>query len=126
MPAQFNPTMANRTYKDKQKRHQPKLKIKKGDMVVVISGADKDLATPREVLQVFPAENRATVDGVNIRRKHQRQTETEQGGIVEKSAPIHISNLKLVDADGNPTRVGRRVEEGKIVRYGKRNGNTIK
>ena len=118
--------MANRTYKDKQKRHQPKLKIKKGDMVVVISGADKDRTTPREVLQVFPQENRALVDGVNVRRKHQKPTETDAGGIVEKSAPIHISNLMLVDPSTNePTRVGRKVVDGKIVRFSKRNDNTL-
>ena len=119
--------MANKTYKDKQKRHTPKLKIKKGDMVVVIAGADKDRSTPREVLQVLVNENRAIVDGVNIRKKHQKPTETEQGGIVEKAASIHLSNLMLVDSDNNPTRVGRRVaENGKIERFGKRNGNTIK
>lgn len=119
--------MANNTYKDKQKRHTPKLKIKKGDMVVVIAGADKDRSTPREVLQILVKENRAIVDGVNLRKKHQKPTETEQGGIVEKAASIHLSNLMLVDSDGNPTRVGRRSgENGKIERFGKRNGNTIK
>ena len=118
--------MANRTYKDKQKRHQPKLKIKKGDMVVVISGADKDRSTPREVLEVFAADNRALVDGVNIRRKHQKPTETSAGGIVEKSAPIHISNLMLVDpTTQQPTRVGRRIVDGKITRYGKRDDNNL-
>lgn len=119
--------MANKTYKDKQKRHAPKLKIKKGDMVVVIAGADKDRSTPREVLQVFPAENRAIVDGVNLRKKHQKPSEASEGGIVEKSAPIHISNLMLVDADGQPTRVGRKVDDnGKLARFGKRNGSIIK
>ena len=119
--------MANKTYKDKQKRHTPKLKIKKGDMVVVIAGADKDRSTPREVLQVLVNENRAIVDGVNIRKKHQKPTETERGGIVEKAASIHLSNLMLVDSDGNPTRVGRRAgDNGKLERFGKRNGNTIK
>lgn len=121
--------MANRTYKDKQKRFQPKLKIKKGDMVVVISGADKDRDTPREVLEVYPAENRALVDGVNIRRKHQRATEEQEGGIIEKAAPIHISNLMLVDPSAKettPTRVGRRIgENGKLERYSKRTDNTI-
>lgn len=120
--------MANKTYKDKQKRFAPKLKIKKGDMVVVISGADKDRSTPREVLEVFPTENRAIVDGVNIRKKHQKPTETENGGIVEKAAPIHISNLMLVDpATNEPTRVGRKQDEdGKLRRFAKRNGNIIK
>jgi len=119
--------MANKTYKDKQKRHAPKLKIKKGDMVVVIAGADKDRALPREVLQVFPQENRAIVDGVNLRKKHQKPTETDQGGIVEKAASIHISNLMYVDAENQPTRVGRKAgDDGKLVRFGKRNGNIIK
>lgn len=118
--------MANKTYKDRQKRHTPKLKIKKGDQVVVISGANRDRATPREVLEVLPKENRAIVEGVNVRRKHQRQTETTEGGIVDKIASIHISNLMLVDSDGQPTRVGRKADEnGKLQRYGKRNGNII-
>ena len=119
--------MANNTYKDKQKRHTPKLKIKKGDMVVVIAGADKDRSTPREVLQVLVKENRAIVDGVNLRKKHQKPSETDQGGIVEKAASIHISNLMLVDADGQPTRVGRKKDDnGKLARFGKRNGTIIK
>jgi len=119
--------MANNTYKDKQKRFAPKLKIKKGDSVVVIAGAYKDRSNPREVLQVLPNENRAIVDGVNIRKKHQKPTENDNGGIVEKAASIHLSNLMLVDSDGNPTRVGRRPgDNGKLERYGKRNGNTIK
>ena len=121
--------MANKTYKDKQKRHQPKLKIKKGDRVVVISGAFKDRTTAHEVLEVFPAENRALVDGVNIRKKHQKPTEDAAGGIVEKAAPIHISNLMLVDPsveEVTPTRVGRKLDEnGKLQRYGKRNDNII-
>ena len=119
--------MANSTYKDKQKRHQPKLKIKKGDMVVVISGADKDRATPREVLEVYPSENRVLVDGVNVRRKHQKPTETSAGGIVEKTAPIHISNVMLWDiTNEQPTRVGRkRGDNGKLQRFGKRNDNIL-
>ncbi|NJC25481.1 50S ribosomal protein L24 [Neolewinella antarctica] len=119
--------MANKTYKDKQKRHAPKLKIKKGDRVVVIAGANRDLALPREVLQVLPTENRAIVEGVNLRKKHQRATETDQGGIVEKAASIHISNLMLLNADDQPTRVGRKADEnGKLVRFGKRDGNILK
>jgi large subunit ribosomal protein L24 len=121
--------MANKTYKDKQKRHTPKLKIKKGDMVVVISGADKDRFKAREVLEVFPHENRALVDGVNLRKKHQKPTEDSAGGIVEKAAPIHISNLMLVDPTADevtPTRVGRKPDaNGKMQRYGKRNDNII-
>ena len=122
--------MANKTYKDKQRRHTPKLKIKKGDRVVVISGAYKDRTLAREVLEVYPAENRALVEGINIRRKHQKPTEEAAGGIVDKTAPIHISNLMLVDPsvseEVTPTRVGRKQDEnGKMQRYGKRNNNII-
>lgn len=121
--------MANKTYKDKQKRFAPKLKIKKGDRVVVISGAYKDRTTAREVLEVFPQDNRALVEGVNLRKKHQKPTEESAGGIVEKAAPIHISNLMLVDPsvdEVTPTRVGRKADEnGKMQRYGKRNENII-
>ena len=119
--------MANRTYKDKQKRFAPKLKIKKGDRVVVIAGASRDLAKPREVLDVFPLENRALVEGVNLRKKHQRPSENQEGGIVEKAASIHISNLMLLTEDDQPTRVGRKQDEnGKLVRFTKRDGNIIK
>lgn len=113
--------------KNTQKRFAPKLKIKRGDKVVVIAGADRDRETPREVLEVFPDQNRVIVDGVNIRKKHQKPTETDAGGIVDKPAPIHISNLMLVDpASGEPTRVGRQAgEDGKLRRYSKKSGNTI-
>ena len=123
--------MANKTYKDKQKRHTPKLKIKKGDRVVVISGAYKDRTTAREVLEVLPAENRALVDGVNIRKKHQKPTQEAAGGIVDKATPIHISNLMLVDPtttgdEVSPTRVGRKADEnGKMQRFAKRSTNII-
>jgi len=108
-----------------QKRFAPKLKIKKGDKVVVIAGADKN--AEGEVLEVFPAKNRAIVEGVNIVKKHSKPTGDNPGGINDIPAPIHISNLKLVDPKtGNATRVGRRVEDGKIVRYAKSTGDTIR
>lgn len=111
-----------------EKRFAPKLKIKKGDKVVVISGAFKDRDKAREVLEVFPDKNRAIVDGVNIRKKHQKPTQNNpNGGIIDLPAPIHISNLMLVDPKtGKPTRVGRKVEDGKIVRYSKTSGEIIK
>lgn len=111
-----------------EKRFAPKLKIKKGDKVVVISGANKDRDKAREVLEVFPDENRAIVEGVNIRKRHQKPTQANpNGGIIEKPAPIHISNLMLVDPrTGKPTRVGRKEEDGKIVRYSKKSGEIIK
>jgi len=108
------------------KRFAPKLKIKKGDKVVVIAGAYKDRSKVREVLEVIPGKNRAVVDQVNIRKKHSKPTQDSPGGINEIAAPIHISNLMLVDPKtGDPTRVGRQVQEGKIVRYSKKSGEII-
>lgn len=102
-----------------------KLKIKKGDKVKVTTGADS--GTTGEVLQVFPAKNKIIVEGVNIRKKHLKPTQENQGGIVDKALPIHISNVMLVDPKtGEPTRVGRKVEDGKIVRYSKKSGEILK
>lgn len=110
-----------------QKRFAPKLKIKKGDKVVVISGAYKDLDKSREVLEVFPDQNRAIVDQVNMVKKHQKPTPDSQGGIQEVPASIHLSNLMLVDPKtGEPTRVGRKKnEDGQVVRYSKKSGEII-
>ena len=108
-----------------QKRFAPKLKIKKGDKVVVIAGADK--GSEGEVLEVFPAKNRAIVEAVNVVKKHSKPTGDNPGGINEIPASIHISNLKLVDPkSGDATRVGRRVEDGIIVRFAKSTGDTIR
>lgn len=110
----------------KQSRFAPKLKIKKGDRVVVIAGSYKDLEKPREVLEVLPEKNRAIVDGVNIAKKHTRPTQNNPGGINEISLPIHISNLMLVDPkSGKPTRVGYKEEAGKHVRFSKKSGEII-
>jgi large subunit ribosomal protein L24 len=111
-----------------QPRFAPKLKIKKGDRVFVVAGAYKDLDTPREVLEVFPGKNRAIVDQVNLVKKHMKPTQDSAGGIQEVPAPVHISNLMLVDPkSGEPTRVGRkRDEDGKLVRYSKKSGEIIK
>ena len=99
-------------------------RIRKGDNVVVIAGRDR--GKTGEVLQVLPAENRAVVRGVNVVRRHQRQTAREQGGIITKEMPIHLSNISLADpTDGKPTRVGFRVVEGRKVRYAKRTGDQI-
>ena len=113
---------------NKQPRFAPKMKIKKGDRVVVVAGAYKNLDTPREVLEVFPAKNRVIVDQVNIVKKHLKPTQDSEGGITEVPAPIHISNVMLVDPkSGEPTRVGRkRDENGKLVRYSKKSGEIIK
>jgi large subunit ribosomal protein L24 len=104
---------------------QPKLKIKKGDRVVVLAGRDK--GKRGEVLQVIPSENRALVQGVNVVRRHQKQSAQQEGGIVAKEAPIHISNISIEDpADGTPTRVGYKfTDDGRKVRFAKRSGEAI-
>ncbi|QKP78773.1 50S ribosomal protein L24 [Methyloligella sp. GL2] len=101
------------------------MKIRKGDKVVVTSGKDK--GKKGEVLRVIPSENRAVVQGVAMMRKHQRQTPSEEGGIVAKEAPIHVSNLAIEDPkDGEPTRVGYKfLKDGRKVRFAKRSGEVI-
>jgi large subunit ribosomal protein L24 len=100
-------------------------KIKRGDRVVVLAGRDK--GKQGEVLRVMPKEDRAVVRGVNIVRRHQKQTRTEQSGIVSKEAPVHLSNLAVEDPkDGKPTKVGfKTLEDGTKVRFAKRSGETI-
>ena len=102
-----------------------KLRIKKADRVIVISGRDKGKVG--EVIQVLPKENRVKVRGVNLIKKHQRQSPTQQGGIVEIEAPIHVSNVAHVDPKSNrPTRVGYRfLDDGRKVRFAKRSGEVI-
>ncbi len=100
-------------------------KIKKGDKVVVITGRDKGRSG--EVMKVMPKDNRALVRGVNIMSRHQKQTASEEGGIVRKEAPIHLSNIAIQDPDGGKaTRVGFKIlADGKKVRFAKRSGETI-
>ncbi|MFO1135282.1 MAG: 50S ribosomal protein L24 [Rhodoblastus sp.] len=100
-------------------------KIKKGDKVVVITGRDKGRSG--EVVRVMPAEERAIVRGVNMVKRHQRQTMQSEGGIINKEASVHLSNLALTDPkDGKPTRVGFKVlEDGRKVRFSKRSGDLI-
>jgi len=100
-------------------------KIKKGDKVVVITGRDKGRSG--EVVRVMPAEERAIVRGVNMVKRHQRQTMQAEGGIINKEASVHLSNLALTDPkDGKPTRVGFKVlEDGRKVRFSKRSGDLI-
>jgi large subunit ribosomal protein L24 len=102
-----------------------KLKIKKGDHVVVITGKDK--GKKGEVLKVLPDENRAIVKGVAVVRRHQRQTAAQEGGIIAKEASIHISNLAVEDPkDGKPTRVGYKfLKDGRKVRFARRSGEVI-
>jgi large subunit ribosomal protein L24 len=101
------------------------LKIRRGDHVVVLTGKNK--GKHGEVLKVMPAENRAIVKGVAMIRRHQRQTATQDGGIISKEAAIHLSNLAREDPkDGKPTRVGFKfLKDGRKVRFAKRSGEVI-
>jgi large subunit ribosomal protein L24 len=101
------------------------LKIKKGDHVIVLAGRDK--GKHGEVVKMMPKESRVLVRGVNVVRRHQRQTASLEGGIISKEAPIHISNLSLEDPkDGKPTRVGFKfLDDGTKVRFAKRSGEVI-
>jgi large subunit ribosomal protein L24 len=106
---------------------QKKLHIKKGDTVVVNTGNDK--GQKGRVLEIFTKTSRAIVEGVNMMKKHTKpNAESPQGGIIEKEAPIHISNLMLVDPkSGEATRIGRRLDDnGKLVRFSKKSGEEIK
>ncbi|MCB0660140.1 MAG: 50S ribosomal protein L24 [Saprospiraceae bacterium] len=99
--------------------------IKKGDNVKVIAGASK--GSTGEVLLIIPDKNRAIVSGVNIVKKHVKAQNDNPGGINEMEAPIHISNLMLVEPKtGEPTRIGRKIVDGKSVRYSKKSGEIIK
>ena len=104
------------------------MKIKKGDTVVVIAGKDK--GAKGKVIQAYPERSRVLVEGVNRIKKHTRISQTQRGaqsgGIVTQEAPIHVSNVMVVDSDGKPSRVGYRIgEDGKKVRISRRNGKDI-
>jgi len=104
-----------------------KLHVRKGDMVKVLAGDDK--GTIAKILAVYPEKNRAIVEGVNVIKKHTKpNAKNTQGGIIEKEAPIHISNLMVVVGNKVATRIGRRVDDktGKLVRYSKKSGEVIK
>ena len=99
-------------------------KIKKGDRVVVITGKDK--GRTGQVTKVLPTENRVLVQGVNMVQRHTRPTQGDpQGGIKNKEASLHVSNVAIVDSKGKPTRVGFRVEGDKKVRIAKTTGEVI-
>ena len=100
-------------------------KIRKGDKVVVLTGRDK--GRTGEVIQVMPKDEKALVRGVNIVKRHQRQSANQEGGIISKEAPIHLSNVAIADPkDGKPTRVGFEVlDDGRKVRVAKRSGERI-
>jgi large subunit ribosomal protein L24 len=100
-------------------------KIKKGDKVVVLTGRDKGRSG--EVIEVRPSESRALVRGVNLVKRHQKQTPQREGGIISKEAPIHLSNIAIADPKtGKPTRVGFKImNDGRKVRVAKRSGVEI-
>jgi large subunit ribosomal protein L24 len=102
-----------------------KFKLKKGDEVVVLAGRDR--GKKGRILQMLRADKRALVEGVNMVRRHTRPSQTQAGGIVEKEAPIHLSNLAIADPkDGSPSRIGFKVlEDGRKVRFAKRSGEVI-
>jgi large subunit ribosomal protein L24 len=102
--------------------------VKKGDTVLVIAGKDK--GARGKVIQAYPARDRVLVEGVNRIKKHTRVTQNQRGaqsgGIVTQEAPIHISNVMLIDSDGKPTRVGKKVtDDGKRVRISRRTGKEL-
>ena len=104
------------------------LKVKKGDTVLVIAGKDK--GARGKVIQAYPERSRVLVEGVNRIKKHTKVSTTQRGaksgGIVTQEAPIHVSNVMVLDSDGKPTRVGYRIgEDGKKVRVSRRNGKDI-
>jgi large subunit ribosomal protein L24 len=106
-----------------------KVRIKKEDMVVVVSGKDRDVTKPRRVLQVMPGSSKVLVEGANMLKRHTKPNPQRniKGGILEKEAPIHISNVMLVDPESKlPTRVGTKVlEDGRRVRVAKRSGAVL-
>jgi len=100
-------------------------KVRKGDRVVVTAGRDKGKSG--EVLRVYPAEERVLVTGVNVVKRHQRQTAKAQGGIVSKESPIHLSKIAHVDPKtGSPTRIGFKIlGDGRRVRFAKKSGEVL-
>ena len=104
------------------------MKVKKGDTVLVIAGKDK--GARGKVIQAYPVRNRVLVEGVNRIKKHtrvsQNQRGAQSGGIVTQEAPIHVSNVMVIDSDGKPTRVGKKTtDDGKRVRISRRNGKEL-
>jgi len=110
---------------ERKNNKQPKLHIRKGDIVKVIAGDSR--GSQGRVLEVLLDKRRILVEGVNLVSKHTKpNAKNTQGGIVKKEASIHVSNVMLVDGKGNATRVGRKDQDGKLVRYSKKSGEVIK
>ena len=115
--------MSNKKTVNDKKR--PKPFLRKGDMVMVVSGSDK--GKKGNVVEVILDKQRVIVEDVNIVKKHRKPTQNTPGGIVEIPAPIHVSNVMLIDPkSGEPTRIGRKVVDGKSVRFSKKSGEIIK
>jgi len=99
-------------------------KIRKGDKVIVLTGRDKGRSG--EVFEVRPDEGTALVRGINMAKRHQKQTQNQEGGIISKEAPVHLSNIAYLGKDGKPTRVGFKIQaDGKKVRIAKSSGAEI-
>ena len=98
-------------------------KLKKGDKVVVLTGKDK--GKQGEITQVMPKDGKAVVDGVNMAVRHQKQSQSAQGGRLPKALPVQLSNLALLDSNGKATRVGFRDDKGSKVRFAKTTGEAI-
>ncbi len=115
--------MSNKKTVNDKKR--PKPFLRKGDMVMVVSGSDK--GKKGNVVEVILDKQRVIVEDVNIVKKHRKPTQNTPGGIVEIPAPIHVSNVMLIDPkSGEPTRIGRKLVDGKSMRYSKKSGEIIK
>ena len=100
-----------------------KLKIKKGDKVVVLSGEDK--GKTGQVVKAMPKEGKVVVQGINLVKRHTKPSQTTQGGIVTKEAPIHVSNVAIVASDGKATKIGYQEKDGRKVRIARRSGEVI-
>ena len=98
-------------------------KIRKGDKVIVLNGRDK--GRTGEVFEVRPDQNKALVRCVNLVKRHQKQTQAQEGGIISKESPIHLSNLAIADANGKPSRVGFQIKDGVKSRVAKSTGDVI-
>ncbi|MDR1694818.1 MAG: 50S ribosomal protein L24 [Lactobacillaceae bacterium] len=102
----------------------PKLKIKKGDQVIVLSGEDK--GKTGEVVRAMPKDNKVVVQGINLVKRHQKPSQTNPGGIITKEAPIHVSNVSLIDPkSGKATKVGYKEVKGSKVRFARKSGEVI-
>jgi large subunit ribosomal protein L24 len=101
-----------------------KLKVKKGDKVMVITGRDKGKSG--EIVKVLREENRVIVQGVNVARRHQKQSMSQEGGIVQKELAIHVSNVALIDPKSDkPTRVGYKMDGERKIRIARRSGEAL-